>query len=247
MKGLKGDSMMLHKLSGMMTGGALIALACAAPASAQDASGDLMSLDGSTLRGEIQSRYDEALGLTNDPAIVAGDNNRFTWASQAKAQCGIALGFLKSGTKDPVSIGKCGDAAMRMRMIPVPVVVAAPPAPVERPDACNQPIAGIVFFDWDSAVLPESTGQTLDSVVNYTKVCGWNRLVITGHADRSGSDAYNDALSVRRAQAVAGQLGSMGIGQDVLNVSGKGESEPKVPTPDGERNPTNRRVEITVQ
>jgi len=238
---------MLHKLSGMMTGGALIALACASPVFAQGSSGDLMALDGSALRGEIQSRYDEALGLTNDPAIIAGDNNRFTWASQAKAQCGIALGFLKSDTKDPVSIGKCADAAMRMRMVPPAVVVVAPPPPVERPEACSQPMAGIVFFDWDSSVLPESAGQTLDSVVNYTKLCGWNRLVVTGHTDRSGSDAYNNALSVRRAQAVAGQLEGKGIAQGVLSVSGKGETEPKVPTPDGERNPTNRRVEITVQ
>lgn len=219
--------------------------ALGAPAYGQDVGGDLMALDKSTLRSEIRSRYDEALGLTNDQAVISAADSRFVWASQAKAQCGIALGFLKSGTKDPVSIGKCADAAMRMRAVP-PVVVAEQP-PAARPEACDQPIAGIVFFDFDSSVLPESAGQTLDSVVNFTRVCNWSRLVVTGHTDRSGSDAYNNALSIRRAQAVAAQLEAKGMPAGVLNVSGKGESEPKVPTVDGERNPTNRRVEIAVQ
>lgn len=236
---------MFQKLTGLGAGGAIAALAMASPALAQDAGADLMSLDRGALRGELQSRYNEALGLTQDASVSAADNSRFTWASQAKAQCAIALGFLKSGTKDPVSIGKCADAAMRMRMAPPPVIAAAPPAPL--PDVCTQPIAGIVFFDFDSSVPPESAAQTLDSVVNYTKVCSWQRLVVTGHADRSGSEAYNNALSVRRAQAVAAQLEAKGMPAGVLQVSGKGESEPKVPTVDGERNPTNRRVEITVQ
>jgi outer membrane protein OmpA-like peptidoglycan-associated protein len=195
----------------------------------------------------LQSRYDEALGLTNDPSVSSADNNRFLWASQAKAQCGIALGFMKSGTKDPVSIGKCVDAAMRMRMIPQPQVVMAPAPPAALPEACTQPIAGIVFFDWDSSVVPESAGQTMESVINYTKLCSWQRIGVTGHTDRSGSDAYNNALSMRRAQAVASQLEAKGMPAGVLQLIGKGESEPKVPTPDGERNPTNRRVELTVQ
>lgn len=239
---------MLHKLTAAASAGAICVLMASAPARAQDPGGDLMALDGSELRGAIQSRYDEALALTQDQAIVAADSPRYVWASQAKAQCGIALGFLKSSTKDPVSIGKCADAAMRMRVMSPPPVVMAPPAPpAALPDACAQPIAGIVFFDFDSSVVPESSGQTLESVINFTKVCSWRRLVVTGHTDRSGSDAYNNALSVRRAQAVAVQLEAKGMPAGVLDVSGKGESEPKVPTMDGERNPTNRRVEITVQ
>ncbi|MFA7588613.1 MAG: OmpA family protein [Novosphingobium sp.] len=230
------------KTASAATGSAILALASAAPASAQATADDLMAMDLTSLRGEIQSRYDEALGLTLSPDVVSADTNQFMWASQAKAQCGIALGFLKSSTKDPVSIGKCVDAANRMRM--VQVVQAPPPPP---PDMCNEPIAGIVFFDFDSAIPPASANQTLDSVINYTKVCNWSRLIVTGHTDRSGSDAYNQGLSVRRAQAVAGMLEARGMPEGILDVSGYGESEPKVPTPDGERNPTNRRVEITVQ
>jgi len=236
---------MLTRLTATLGAGVLGAIMFGGAAMAQDTGADLMSLDKGALRGAIQSRYDEALALTQDPAIVSGDNDRFTWASQAKAQCGIALGFLKSGTRDPVSIGKCADAAMRMRAAPPPVMVEAPAAPL--PDACAQPLAGIVFFDFDSSVVPESSGPTLDSIVNYTKVCSWQRLAVTGHTDRAGSDAYNNALSVRRANAVAALLEARGMPAGVLQVVGKGESEPKVPTIDGERNPTNRRVEIAVQ
>ena len=96
---------MLTRLTATLGAGVLGAIMFGGAAMAQDTGADLMSLDKGALRGAIQSRYDEALALTQDPAIVSGDNDRFTWASQAKAQCGIALGFLKSGTRDPVSIG----------------------------------------------------------------------------------------------------------------------------------------------
>ena len=70
---------------------------------------------------------------------------------------------------------------------------------------------------------------------------------MTGHTDRSGSDPYNNNLSLRRANAIAEMLAGMGVARNRIEVSGRGESEPKVPTMDGERNPTNRRVEFTVK
>jgi OOP family OmpA-OmpF porin len=217
-------------------------------ASAQAAGADLMAMDIGSLRGEIQTRYDAALTLTQDGEVVAANNPRFVWASQAKAQCGIALGFLKSGTKDPVSVGKCDDAYQRM-LVPVaaaPVVMAAPA--VAQPDeSCQQPIAGIVFFDFDSFMPPESAMQTIESVVSNMQKCGWSGLTVTGHTDRAGSDQYNAALSLRRANAIVNLLESRGIARSALNVSGQGEAEPRVPTIDGERNPQNRRVEITVK
>lgn len=208
-----------------------------------DSVSSLMALDVSGLRGEIRNRYDAALALTLDAAVVSTDDNRFMWASEAKAQCGIALGFLKSSTKDAVSIGKCDDAYNRMQVKP-PVVVPEPP---KLPDNCATPIVGIVFFDWDSDVPPEGAMANLDAVVHYSQTCKWNGLVVTGHTDLSGSNKYNDALSLRRAQAVAALLGTKGIPPSLLSVAGHGEDEPKVPTPDGERNPQNRRVEIYVK
>lgn len=226
---------------------ALSASLCSTAAMAQaDAASSLMAMDGSSLRSEISNRYDAALTLTRDAATVSADSSRFMWASQAKAQCGIALGFLKSGTKDPVSIGKCVDAHLRMQEMP-PLPPPLAPPPVVLLEACKQSIAGIVFFDWDSAVPSAEASQTIGATAQYLKTCGWSGLVVTGHTDRSGSDGYNDALSMRRAQAVSAMLASNGVPSEQLTVTGRGESEPKVPTPDGERTPQNRRVEIMVK
>lgn len=234
-----------HKL--LLASAALAAAAVPVGAIAQEAGADLTGLGFSELRGEIGRRYNDALTLTQDQTVVAADNIRFIWASQAKAQCGIALGFLKSGHKDPVSIGKCDDAWRRMQMMMPAVATSAPVPPPPLPSACGEEIAGIVFFEWDSDVPPASANQTLDAVVHNAAACRWSRLVVIGHTDRSGSDLYNNGLSVRRANAVANLLGSKGIDRGLLEVSGHGESTPRVPTVDGERNPQNRRVEITVK
>lgn len=229
---------------------AMLALAAAAlPASAmaQASAGDLLAMSVSQLKGEIGQRYDAALALSRDGATVAADDPRYLWAIQAKAQCGIALGFLKSGTKDPVSIGKCVDAANRMNQQPVKAAPPPPPPPPMRNPACDESIAGIVFFEFDSAVPPESAMPTIQAAAQNLRACGWKGLAVSGHTDRSGSDAYNDALSQRRAQAVAQMLGAQGAEPAALTVTAVGESQPKVPTPDGERNPQNRRVEIVVQ
>jgi outer membrane protein OmpA-like peptidoglycan-associated protein len=231
---------------GAMLAAATVAFPAAAQAQAQATATDLMGMSVSALKGEIGNRYDAALTLTRDGAIQGADNPRYLWAIQAKAQCGIALGFLKSGTKDPVSIGKCVDAYNRMQEQPA-VAIAPPPPPVVDNPACHESIAGIVFFEWDSAVPPESAMPIIQAAAQNLKACGWKGLTVTGHTDRSGSDPYNNALSVKRAEAVAQMLGAQGADRGVLSVSGHGESEPKVPTPDGERNPQNRRVEITVQ
>lgn len=227
-----------------LTGLALGALS--APAMAQDG-GDLMSLDGSALRDAIDMRYQAAIAASNDSAIVNADDPRYLWAIDAKAQCGIALGYLKSGTKDPVSIGKCDDAYQRMMMVPRPRVVQTPtPTPTPQPE-CERPVIGAIFFDFDSAVPPASARDTLSFVRGNYQQCGWNAFVVTGHTDRSGSDAYNDGLSQRRAQAIADEMGAMGVPASMIETRARGESEPRVPTPDGVRNPQNRRVEIEVR
>lgn len=226
---------------------ALLAGASPSLAGAQTVSGEsLMNLDRSDLKDELTTRYDAALALTRDGSVVAADTTRFNWASQAKAQCGIALGFLKSGTKDPVSIGKCVDGYDRMQQISV-----APSAPVQAPvaaaPACTRPVPALVFFEWNSTVPSQDAGQVLNEIVHTTQTCKWQGLTVTGHTDRSGGDQYNNALSLERAKAVASVLEAAGVPAGIVTVSGRGEAEPKEQTLDGERNPANRRVEVTVQ
>lgn len=79
------------------------------------------------------------------------------------------------------------------------------------------------------------------------KKSGSASIMITGHTDRSGSDAYNQALSTRRADTVKSALVTEGIPEAGIAIDAKGESSPLVPTEDGVREPQNRRVNINLQ
>jgi OOP family OmpA-OmpF porin len=102
----------------------------------------------------------------------------------------------------------------------------------------------LVFFAWDQADLSPVALSVLDQVqADYLRGRP-ARLVIAGHADRSGSASYNLSLSERRARAVARELAQRGIPGNALDVRCLGETQPRVPTEDGVREPQNRRVEI---
>ncbi|NBG96769.1 OmpA family protein [Pyruvatibacter mobilis] len=85
----------------------------------------------------------------------------------------------------------------------------------------------------------------IDEVAAYTKEFNNPTVNVVGHTDTSGSVAYNQGLSQRRANAVANALASQGV--TVGNVGAVGESEPAVPTGDGVREPLNRRAVIEVR
>jgi OmpA-OmpF porin, OOP family len=228
----------------MMAAGALIS--ASQPVMAQEV--DLTSMEVGSLRPEVQRRYDEALAATTNPSVLASLSSTYTYASEAKVWCGIATGFLKTATRDKESLTRC-EKYHRLMSQPAPaapvIAMPEPPAPRPRTAACDSPLAATFFFDWDSVALPANTQETINFVSENMVPCGWSRFTIVGHTDRSGADSYNDPLSRRRAEAVAARMQAAGINSSALAVSGRGEAEPKVSTADGERNPTNRRVEVT--
>ncbi|MDP6843667.1 MAG: OmpA family protein, partial [Rhodospirillales bacterium] len=72
------------------------------------------------------------------------------------------------------------------------------------------------------------------------------RIDATGHADKSGTAANNLIVSKRRAEAVKKELMRQGVPEDWIVIAWKGESEPLIETPDGQRQPENRRVDIVI-
>ncbi len=103
-----------------------------------------------------------------------------------------------------------------------------------------------IFFAFDAADLSETDDETVDAVI---EAVGGGRPVhlnLDGHADRAGGPAYNRALSARRAEAVRQALVERGLEPEQLSVRAHGEERPRVATPDGAREPRNRRVEITI-
>ena len=132
---------------------------------------------------------------------------------------------------------------------PAPVAAPAPaPAPVAAP--APEPAAVqknfLVFFDFNKSEITPEASKVITQAASAAKQGNAARVSLTGHADRSGSDKYNQALSLKRANAVKDQLVRQGIPADQISVVGKGESEPLVATPDGVREPQNRRVEIVL-
>jgi outer membrane protein OmpA-like peptidoglycan-associated protein len=121
-----------------------------------------------------------------------------------------------------------------------------PPPPQPQPQPAAQATSFMVFFDWDRSNLSAQAQSTIAQAANTFKQTGAARLTATGHADRSGPENYNMALSLRRANAVKDELVRDGVPAGAIQVIGKGESQPLVPTADGVREPQNRRVEIVI-
>ncbi|HEY6815486.1 MAG TPA: OmpA family protein, partial [Croceibacterium sp.] len=124
---------------------------------------------------------------------------------------------------------------------PAPPPVAPPPPPQAR---CNQG-PYIVFFDWDSDKLTPEATTILNNAVTAYGACGTASVMLAGHTDKSGSDAYNMGLAERRAGNVRTYLAGRGIPATRVTSQAFGESMPRVPTADGVRELQNRRVEMT--
>ncbi|MBK5264747.1 MAG: OmpA family protein [Alphaproteobacteria bacterium] len=200
----------------------------------------LLDLGKDQLKSEVQTRYDAALAATLADDVRRSEDTRFTWASEAKVQCGIALGFLKSGNVDEDSVNRCDAFSARLVAPPPP-----PPMPPVASSNCPSEMKGIVFFDWDADTpLPEAS-ETVNQIVDNRAQCGWTTFTVIGHTDKSGPDAYNSGLSLRRAKNVAAMMESAGIATANMQVDGRGESQVLVETADGVREPQNRRVEIS--
>jgi outer membrane protein OmpA-like peptidoglycan-associated protein len=122
-----------------------------------------------------------------------------------------------------------------------PQVVAPPPAP---PPAAAPSF--MVFFDWDRSNLSQQALNTIRQAAGAYKTKGSARITATGHTDTSGPEAYNMALSLRRANTVKDALVREGVPATAIAVVGRGESQPLVQTGDGVREPQNRRVEIVI-
>ena len=123
-----------------------------------------------------------------------------------------------------------------------PMAVAPVPPPITAPAA-----AYMVFFDFDRALITPTASNTIKQAAAAYKSGGKARVGVTGHADRSGGDAYNMALSLRRANAVKDALVREGVPAANITVVGRGEAQPLVQTADGVQEPQNRRVEIVLQ
>ena len=133
---------------------------------------------------------------------------------------------------------------------PPPPVVAPPPPPEPTPPPppvvtpCS-PGPFIVFFEWDKSDVTPEAASILDGAIAQYQNCGSAKVMLAGHADKSGSASYNVGLSQRRDDSVQAYLTAHSIPAGVITSEAFGESRPRVETADGVREVQNRRVEVT--
>ncbi len=114
----------------------------------------------------------------------------------------------------------------------------------KKAEAPMKPKDFLVFFDWDKYNLTPDALKIISDAVTAAKAAGAKTIKVTGFTDTSGSPAYNQALSERRAQSVAAQMIKLGIPATSIVTLGRGQNDLLVPTADNVREPQNRRASI---
>jgi len=127
-----------------------------------------------------------------------------------------------------------------------PLVPPPPVPPPPGPMAGPPPGARVftVYFGFNRSRVGREGVAVLQQAAAVYRAGGVATVQVTGFTDTVGSPAYNQRLSVRRAQTVAHILARMGVPRRAVAIAGAGETNLAVPTPDGVAEPRNRRVTI---
>jgi len=168
----------------------------------------------------------------------------------------VALAFAAGCATEPAKPEPKPAPPPAPKPAPPPAPKPAPPAPApekpkpapEKPKPVAEKVtfAADVLFDFDKAVIKPEGKSKLDDISNKTKGVNLEVVIAIGHADSVGSDAYNQRLSVRRAESVKAYLVSKGIEPNRVYTEGKGEKQPVADNKTRDGRAKNRRVEIEV-
>lgn len=194
---------------------------------------DLLNLDNPSLRAELQSRLDRNADRAASHDNIYSTSTVYTHASEAAAHCSIAVGYMRSRTRDEESINRC-DCLDQLASYQPPM------------DTCPARLDVNIYFPTARWELSDADQSTLDGAAAEAVRCNLQHAVVAGHTDRVGSDASNQALSERRAGQVADYLVGAGVSRDRIEVHAYGETQLAVPTDDNVPEQRNRRTELHI-
>jgi OOP family OmpA-OmpF porin len=162
----------------------------------------------------------------------------------------IAVAFAAAcATQEPPKPAPAPAPAPAPKPAPEPAPAPKPepkPEPKPKPVAEKVTFAADVLFDFDKSVVKPDGKSKLDDLAAKVRGVNLEVVIAIGHADSIGSDAYNQELSVRRAESVKAYLVSKGIEANRIYTEGKGEKQPVADNRTREGRAKNRRVEIEV-
>ncbi len=103
-----------------------------------------------------------------------------------------------------------------------------------------------LLFDFDSDVIKPTAAANLQELARSLNKFGNSNVLIVGHTDSQGDDAYNMSLSQRRANSASAYLQSQGVPSTRISTSGRGEAEPVASNDTEAGRSQNRRVEVAI-
>ena len=200
------------------------------------------------------------IGLTAGTALAHNPPSQANWQDTAGHYVKNSYGecWRASYWTPAMAVAECDPDLVKKpekvaEVKPQDTVPAVPLVPDLGPDkpALRVTIQAEALFDFDKAVLRTDGKRTLDDEV-VAKMKAHPEvevLLVTGHADRIGSDKYNQRLSEKRANAVKSYLVDQGIEGNRIEAVGKGESEPVVDCKDikGAENRRNKKLVACLQ
>ncbi|MBA3033666.1 MAG: OmpA family protein [Gammaproteobacteria bacterium] len=174
-----------------------------------------------------------ALGLVSGAATAQTNPTKEGYVVDQRgevAKSGTGLCWRTGYWTPALAIEECDPDLVKkpqLAVAPAPMPMAAvTPTPAPKPAAQRVQLNADTLFDFNKAVLRPAGREALDDFVSKSKDINLEVITAVGHADRFGSDSYNQKLSEQRAAAVKAYLLSKGIEANRIQTEGKGETQP---------------------
>jgi len=187
-----------------------------------------------------------ALGLSPPASAQApAPANGYVQSLGGTVKSGFGLCWRTGYWSPQMATEEC-DPDLVPKQAPAPVPAVKPPPVPPKPVVEKVSLKGDTLFDFDKTVVKPEGKQVLDRLVDQARDLNLEVIVAVGHTDWVGTDAYNQRLSERRADAVKAYLVSKGIAANKVYTEGKGEKLPVADNKTADGRAKNRRVEVEV-